>query len=114
MKRNRILYVAIVLVVFFLPYGIAKAGGFWQVSGKFDTSGNPITATGADTAEIKGWMTFGDISRAYDVSLEEIATAFELPLEDVTADTALNKMESETFSVTSLRDWLDAIRESSP
>ncbi|HEX2986646.1 MAG TPA: hypothetical protein VHS06_00505, partial [Chloroflexota bacterium] len=96
------------LVVFFLPYGVARATGHWSTSGKFDGSGTPITATGRDTAEIKGWMTFGEISRGYNVSLEEIADNFKLPREKVTADQVMNKVESEDFSVSKLREWLDS------
>jgi hypothetical protein len=110
MKVNPIAYAAIVLVIFFLPYGVSRVSGHWSTSGKFDGSGTPITATGRDTAEIKGWMTFGAISKGYNVSLEEIADAFKLPREKVTADQVMNKMEGDTFSVSKLREWLDSMK----
>lgn len=114
MQRNRLLYVAIALLMFFLPYGVARATGHWSTSGKFDGSGTPITATGRDTAEIKGWMTFGEISQGYNVGLEEIASTFHLSTDQVTADKALNKMESDEFSVTKLRAWLDSRKTKAP
>ncbi len=114
MRPNRLIYVAIALLMFFAPYGIARATGYWSTSGKFDGKGTVITATGRDTAEIKGWMTFGEISQGYGVSLGEIADAFQLPKEEVTADKALNKMESGDFSVTKLRQWLDDRKTRAP
>ncbi len=114
MRLRNLVYVGIVLVVFFLPYGAGRATGYWSTSGKFDGKGTAITATGRDTAEIKGWMTFGEISQGYGVSLAEIAEAFKLPVQDVTADKALNKMESGEFSVTKLRQWLDGRKVRAP
>ncbi|HEX9016114.1 MAG TPA: hypothetical protein VF960_08965 [Chloroflexota bacterium] len=114
MRARNLIYVAIVLFVFFVPYGAARATGYWSTSGKFDGSGTPITATGRDTAEIKGWMTFGEVSSGYGVSLAEIADAFRLPREEVTAGKALNKLESGEFSVTKLRAWLDARKSRAP
>lgn len=114
MRVNKFVYVAIILIAFFIPYGLAKAGGYWSTSGKFDGTGTPIVATGRDTAEIKGWMTFDDISQGYKVSIDEIVTAFDLPKEEVSPDKTLNKMESTSFSVTKLRQWLDERRSSSP
>lgn len=108
MRRNHLIFVALVLAAFFLPVGVAKATSYWSTSGKFDGKGTPITATGRDPAEIKGWMTFGEISSGYGVSLQEIATTFSLPLNEVAADKALNKMEGEKFSVTKLRAWLSS------
>lgn len=114
MRPNRLIYVSVALLMFFLPYGIARATGHWSTSGKFDGTGTPITATGRDTAEIKGWMTFGEVSQGYNVSLEDMATAFHLPPDQVTADNALNKVESGEFSVTKLRAWLDSRKSKAP
>ncbi len=114
MRPRNLIYVVIALALFFLPYGVARATGYWSTSGKFDGKGAPITATGRDTAEIKGWMTFGEISQGYNVSLSEIAAAFHLPPDQVTADKPLNKMEAGEFSVSALRQWLDARKASAP
>ena len=59
-------------------------------------------------------MTFGEISQGYNVSLAEMADAFKLPRDQVTADKALNKMESGEFSVTKLRQWLDDRKTRAP
>ena len=114
MRARNLAFVAIALFLFFLPYGVARATGYWSTSGKFDGKGTAITATGRDPAEIKGWMTFGEISSGYNVSLVEIAQAFKLPAEQVTADKALNKMESGEFSVTNLRAWLSDRQKRAP
>ena len=114
MRARNLIYVAIALFLFFLPYGVARATGYWSTSGKFDGKGTAITATGRDTAEIKGWMTFGEISMGYNVNLTEIADAFKMPIDQVTADKALNKMESGEFSVTNLRTWLDSRKSRAP
>jgi antitoxin component of RelBE/YafQ-DinJ toxin-antitoxin module len=59
-------------------------------------------------------MTLGDISSGYNVTLNEIAAEFNLPMEQVTPDKAVKDLESETFSVTKLRDWLKARQASAP
>jgi len=114
MRPRNLIYVAIAIALFFLPYDIARATNYWSTSGKFDGKGTAITATGRDTAEIKGWMTFGEISHGYNVSLAEIADVFKLPADQVTPDKALSKMESEDFSVTKLRQWLDERKTRAP
>ncbi len=48
------------------------------------------------------------------MSLTEIADVFKLPREEVTADKALNKLESGEFSVTKLRQWLDDRKTRAP
>ena len=93
---------------------MARVTGYWSTSGKFDGKGVPITATGRDTAEIKGWMTFGEVSKGYSVGLEAIADAFKLPRDQVTVDKALNKMESGEFSVARLREWLGSRKGKAP
>lgn len=105
MKVNPFVFGIIVLTVFFGVLGGAKAAGVWSVSGKLDAAGEKVQPTGASVDEIKGWMTLGDVSAAYNVPLEEIVAAFELP-GDTASATQLKELESDAFSVKLLRTWL--------
>lgn len=105
MRLNPYVYGMLVLLLFLGTIAVAQAGGWWSVSGKVTASGQRITATGANVDEIKGWMTLGDISRAYNVPHEEILVAFGLP-GDTPATKQVKELESNTFSVTGLRAWL--------
>jgi hypothetical protein len=107
MKINPFVYGVLILVVFLGGLGIAQASGWWSISGKVTASGEKVTPSGTDVAEIKGWMTLNDISTAYKVPVEEIIKAFDLPL-DTPATTQVKSLESEKFSVTNLRTWLAA------
>ena len=107
MRINPYVYGLLALMVFFGVIFGAQAAGFWSVSGKVSASGEKVTATGTNVEEIKGWMKLGDVANAYNVPLEEIVKAFDLPA-TVTADTAIKDLESATFSTTGLRTWLAA------
>jgi hypothetical protein len=61
-----------------------------------------------DVDTIKGWMTLEQITEVYDVSLEDLLAHFNLP-DDTPASTAIKDLESEEFSVTNLRDWLQSL-----
>jgi len=52
-------------------------------------------------------MAIGDVADAWAVPLPELLAAFELPADTAPA-TALKDLESDLFSVTALRDWLQA------
>ncbi len=107
MKVNPFVFGFLILVLFFGLIGGAKALGVWSVSGKLTSTGEKALPIGQSVDEIKGWMTLGDISTAYNVPLEEILAAFELPA-DTPATTQLKSLETDTFSVTDLRTWLAA------
>jgi len=94
------------LAIFLGTIATAQTAGLWSTSGKVTTSGEKVAPTGASVEEIKGWMTLGDIAKAYNVSVAEIAQTFALPAEQATPDKPLKELESETFSVTNLRQWL--------
>jgi hypothetical protein len=102
-----------ILVVFMGTVYAFRAAGFWSVSGKVDRQGQAIQPLSGDTSSIKGWMTLEQISTAYNLPLAEILAAFGLPA-DTPASTPLNKLENETFSVSDLRAWLDDRTPSSP
>jgi hypothetical protein len=117
--RNGI-YGALVVGIFSGTIAIAAATGTWQTTGGGGGAGggegggasSGATLTGASTTEIKGWMTIGDVATTWNVPLAEILAAFDLPA-DTAPSTALKDLESELFSVTNLRDWLDTRASSS-
>ncbi len=105
MKINKYAYIAIVLIAFLGLIFTAQATGNWSVSGKMNKAGQTIQPTGASVEEIKGWMTIGDVAKAYNVPLAELLAAFNLP-PDTSPDKALKDLESDQFSVSKLRTWL--------
>lgn len=107
MKVNPFVFGIIILALFFGILGGAKAAGVWSVSGKLSSSGEKVAPTGASVDEIKGWMTLGDVTKAYNVQLADIIAAFELP-PDTLETTQLKALESEKFSVSDLRAWIAA------
>lgn len=107
MKVNPFIFGIVILVLFFGLLGGAKAAGIWSVSGKLTSSGEKIAPTGASVDEIKGWMTLADVTAAYNVPLADIIAEFELPA-DTPETTQLKSLESEKFSMISLRDWIAA------
>ena len=111
MRINPIVYAVLVLAVFLGVIYASQSAGLWSSSGKQDSQGRAVQPDSADVSTIKGWMTLEQISASYNVTLEEIIQAFNLPA-DTPATTAVKDLESETFSVSGLRDWL-ASRSSS-
>jgi hypothetical protein len=105
MKVNPFVYGVLILMLFFGVIGGAKAVGVWSVSGKLTASGEKTLPTGSNVDEIKGWMTLNDVSTAHKVPLAEIVAAFGLPA-DTPGAAQLKALESDTFSVLNLRDWL--------
>ena len=105
MKVNPFIYGALILVLFFGVIGVAKATGNWSVSGKLSGSGEKLAPTGTDPTEIKGWMTLGAIATAYEVPWEEMLAEFGLPT-DTPATSQIKSLESDTFSSGQLRRWL--------
>lgn len=105
MKVNPFVFGVLILVLFFGVIGGAQAAGIWSVSGKLNAECEKALPTGQDAQEIKGWMTLGDASQAYNIPLAEILAAFALPA-DTPASTQLKSLESEQFSVSNLRTWL--------
>ncbi len=105
MRLNVFVYGVLVLAIFMGTIFTARAAGYWSTSGRITSSGEAVTLTGADVDEIKGWMTLGDVAAAYGVPEQEILAAFKLPLETPPAK-QLKELESDSFSATSLREWL--------
>jgi hypothetical protein len=95
----------LVLVIFEgLILGFQRAG-YWSVSGKVTSEGKAVQPSAGDVDSIKGWMTLEQVSTGFAVPLNELLAAFNLPA-DTPAATALKDLESDTFSVEDLREWL--------
>ena len=106
MKINPIVYGILVVSVFLgVIYGFRTAG-VWSVSGKIDGDGKAIQPSAADVNTIKGWMTLEQVSSAFGIPAADILTAFDLPA-DTPASTPLKELESESFDMTLLRNWLE-------
>lgn len=104
---NQYLYAALILVLFLGTIQGAKLAGVWSTSGRVTAGGEPVQITGADPAEVKGWMTIEDVITAYRVPREELYARFKLPA-DLPVETQLKAIEPivPDFSVTDLRAWL--------
>ncbi len=105
MRVNPFVYGLLALVIFFGVIFTAQANSFWTTSGKTTSSGEKVAPTGTNVEEIKGWMTLGDIAKAYNVPLEEIIKAFNLP-PTTAAGAQIKSLESDSFSPSALRTWL--------
>jgi hypothetical protein len=107
MKINRFVYGILVLTLFFgIVFGFQSAG-IWSTSGKVTTDGEAVQPLVEDVDTIKGWMTLEQISATYDVPMAELLSAFDLPA-DTPPATAIKDLETELFSVTNLRTWLQS------
>ena len=106
-KVNIFVYMVIGLFLFIGSCQAAHLAGWWNTSGKVSVTGETITATGANPAEIRGFMTIQEVLTAYKVTWEEFSQKFNLPV-DTALSSPLNTLEkvSADFSVTKLRDWL--------
>ena len=105
MKVNPIVFGVTVVVVFLAVILGFQGAGVWSISGKVDSAGKAIQPVSGDAASVKGWMTLEQVSTTFDVPVEEIISQFGMPA-GTPASTALKDLESDTFSVTALRDWL--------
>lgn len=107
MRINPFIYGALVLVLFFGVILGFQSAGIWSVSGKTDSSGRAVNPSATDVSTIKGWMTLEQIATAYNVPLADLLKQFNLPA-DTAPSTAVSKLENDTFSVTNLRTWLQS------
>jgi hypothetical protein len=102
-----LIYAALTLVLFFGTIQVTQYAGLWSVSGKLTAEGKPVQLTGADPAEVKGWMTIQAVLDAYQVDKDALYAEFSIPAE-VPSGAALKELEevAPDFSVTALRAWL--------
>jgi hypothetical protein len=105
MKINPYVFGVLVLIVFLgIIFGFQQAG-VWSTSGKVSSSGERLEPSSTDVNTIKGWMTLEQVSLAFNIPVDEILAAFDLPA-DTPADTALKDLENDKFDIPSLRTWL--------
>jgi hypothetical protein len=107
MRINPMVYGVLVLIVFVGIILGFQAAGVWSVSGKISSSGDQVQPVAGDVDTIKGWMTLEQISTTYNVPTAEILKQFELPA-DTAPTTAIKDLETDLFSVTNLRTWLQS------
>jgi hypothetical protein len=107
MRINPFVFGSFVLVVFLGTILGFQSAGIWSISGKVSTSGEAVQPIASDVNSIKGWMTLEQISSAFSVPVPEILAKFELPA-GTAPETAIKDLETEVFSVTNLRTWLQS------
>jgi hypothetical protein len=107
MRIPPILYGILVLAIFLGTILGFQAAGIWSVSGKTTSNGDTVQPLADDVNTIKGWMTLEQITTVYNVSLVDILTQFNLPV-NTPASTAIKDLESGEFSVSNLRTWLQS------
>jgi hypothetical protein len=111
MRINPVVYGVSVLVVFFgIIFGF-QAAGVWSISGKVTASGDQVQPSAADVNSIKGWMTLEKIAATFNVPLADLLAQFDLP-GDTPPTTAIKDLETDLFSVTNLRTWLESLNQS--
>lgn len=113
MRINPIIYGILVLTVFLGTILGFQAAGIWSVSGKVASDGQAVQPSAADVETIKGWMTLEQITTTYNVPLADLLLQFELPA-DTPPTAAIKDLESDLFSVTSLRTWLQTRGDAAP
>jgi hypothetical protein len=106
-RVSPITYMAVVLTIFLGVIGGAQTAGWWSTSGQTTSDGAPVQLTGTDPAEIKGWMTIGDVLTAYQVPRADLYARFAIP-DSVPESAQLKSLEAlaPDFSITELRAWL--------
>ncbi len=112
MRINPIIFGVLVIAIFMGTILGFQAAGIWSVSGKVTSGGEAVQPSTADLNSIKGWMTLDQIATTYNVPLADLLTQFELPA-DTPATTAIKDLETDLFSVTNLRTWLQARQDGS-
>ncbi len=107
LRISGLAYAALILILFFGTIQIAQYAGLWSVSGKLTPDGAAVQLSGADPAEIKGWMTIESVVDAYHMDKVALYARFGIPAETPTS-AALKDLEvvSPDFSITALREWL--------
>ncbi len=107
LRVNTYLFAFLGLVLILGTVQVSQWAGLWTTSGKVTGGGEKVAATGADPAEIKGWMTIDEVLKAYGIPQADFYAKFGVPA-DVPVTSQLKDLEpvAERFSVTDLRAWL--------
>lgn len=130
MRLNPLAYGVLAVLLFAAPVAGAIATGAWQttggpgmgagggdgqgdgqggsgVEGAGGGQGGFVLPDNPDVLDVRGRTPIGDVAAAWDLPLAEVLAAFDLPA-DTPAATQLRELESDTFSVPALREWLAA------
>lgn len=104
MRVNKYLMPAVVLVVLLGTVAIAQATGNFVTSGK-----GMVDLANLAPEDIKGWMTWQDISDGFAIPLEELYALLNVPA-DIPPSTAVKDMETllEGFETSDVREALAA------
>lgn len=142
MRLNPIAYGVLAVLLFATPVAGAVATGAWQATGgpgagaggggggqggggtgpgaeaggqgggvEGGQGGGLVLPEDPDVMDVRGRTAIGDVAAAWTIPLAEILEAFGLPA-DTPPATQLRELESDTFSVAAMREWL-AVREGS-
>ncbi len=106
-RVNAYAYAAVMLALFLGTIQVSQTLGLWTTSGRVTATGEKVVVTGADPAEIKGWMTIQDVTSAYGVPSQDFYARFGVPAE-TPGSTALKDLEAVApgFSTEAVRTWL--------
>lgn len=107
MRIHPLIYGGLVVTLFLGVISGFQRAGIWSVSGKITSEGTAVQPSQTDISTIKGWMTLEQITSTYQVPLADLLTQFDLPADTAPA-TAIKDLESDVFSVTHLRTWLQS------
>lgn len=110
MRIKPLIFGILVIVIYLGVVKIFQAAGIWSVSGKITAEGQAVQPLAQDVNTIKGWMTLEQISNTYNVTLAELLSQFDLPA-DTPGSTPIKDLETETFSVTELKTWLESLNQ---
>ncbi len=107
MRVPPIFFGLLVIILFMGTILGFQSAGVWSISGKITGDGQAVQPEAGDVNTIKGWMTLAQVTTTFNIPLTTLLQQFNLPA-DTPAETALKDLESDTFDVTALRDWLIA------
>ncbi|MDQ7841463.1 MAG: hypothetical protein RDU83_10610 [bacterium] len=108
MRLNPYIY-GILAVVLFLGviYG-AKAGGLWSTSRRAAGPSRQIAVevNSMNADDVRGSMTFAEVSRAFRIPVADIYAAFNLPADTPPSKQLKDVLRANKIEVDELRDWL--------
>lgn len=113
MKVHPLAYGALAVTVFVATIAFAGALGAWRPTGAAgagtgDGSGaSAVLPADPVVTDIRGRTPIGNVAEAWGIPLVDILAAFDLA-PDTDPASELRTLESDTFSVDALRDWLEA------
>ncbi len=106
MRINPYVYGVLAVVLFLgVIYG-SKAAAVWHASDKVTVTGEKVEIDPANVDTVKGWMTFADVSKAFNIPPAEIFAALKLPADTPPEGKLKDVMRANKMEVDDLRDWL--------